>query len=170
MSAIVAVLGNRVRLAIIGLVMAVLGALGLPDLDGLRELLRKIQEILALGGVALATAISLIFVLAWVISHLRKPKKKDADKRFLPMVALGSAYLPVGLTGVAAIGTFIPFLAPWILKAFALAVLLAALSWSLAVASLIVGGSRTDIKRARKALLLAGTPWYCLAVYLSTFL
>ena len=170
MSAIVAMLSTRLRVALVGLVVAILGALGLPDLDGLRELLRKIQEMLALGGVALATLISLVFVLAWVISHLRKPRKKDESRHFLPLAALWSSYLPVGLTGVAAVGTFIPFLAPWILKAFALAVLLAALSWSLAVASLIVGGCRTDLQRARRALLLAGTPWYCLAVYLSTFL
>lgn len=170
MSAIVAVVSNRVRLALFGLVTAILGALGLPDLDGLRELLRKIQEMLALGGVALATIISLVFVLAWVVSHLRRPRKNDKTRHFLPLVALYSSYLPVGLTGVAAVGTFFPVLAPWILKAFALAVLVAALSWSLAVASLIVGGCSTDLQRARKALLLAGTPWYCLAVYLSTFL
>jgi hypothetical protein len=170
MSAILAALSSRIRLALVGLVVALLGALGLPDLDGLRELLRKIQEMLALGGVALATAISLVFVLAWVFSHLRRPRKQDESRHLLPLFALYSSYVPVGLTGVAAVGTFLPVLAPWILKAFATAVLVAALSWSLAVAALIVGGCRTDLSRARRALLLAGTPWYCLALYLSTFL
>ena len=46
---------------------------GLPDLDRLRELLERIREMIALGGVALALAISCVFLLAWVVSHLRRP-------------------------------------------------------------------------------------------------
>ena len=57
-----------------------------------------------------------------------------------------------------------------LIKAFALAVVLAAFSWCVAIAAIVVGGNRANLGRARRALLLAGTPWYCLAVYLSTFL
>ena len=103
-----------------------------------------------------------------MISHLRKPKK-DA-KPHLAMVALGSSYVPVALTAVAAIGVFIPLLTPYMLKAFAIAVLVAAITWCISVAAVVVGGRDEDLKRARKALLMAGTPWYCLAVWLSTFL
>ena len=123
--------------------------LGLPDLDRLRELLKRIQEILALGGIALALAVSFLF---------------------MSNVALLSAYVPVGLTLVAGLGALIPALAPYVLKAFALAVVFAALSWCVAIATIIAGGNRQSLSRARRALLLAGTPWYCLAVWLSTFL
>jgi cobalamin biosynthesis protein CobD/CbiB len=143
--------------------------LGLPDLDKLRELLRRVQEILAMGGVALASLASLAFVLAWAVSHVRHPSPKKA-RPILSTVALVSAWPPVALTIVAAAGIFVPFLAPFILKSFALAVLLAGVSWVLAIATLIAGGSKGDLARARKALLLAGTPWYCLALYLATYL
>ena len=84
--------------------------------------------------------------------------------------SLWSAYVPVGLTLIAGLGALVPALAPYVLKSFALAIIIAAFSWCLAIAALIVGGTSTNLARARRALLLAGTPWYCLAVYLSTFL
>ena len=143
--------------------------LGLPDLDRLRELLKRIQEILALGGIALALAASFLFILAWVLSHVRKPNIA-LDRPVMSNVALLSAYVPVGLTLVAGLGALIPALAPYVLKAFALAVVFAALSWCVAIATIIAGGNRQSLSRARRALLLAGTPWYCLAVWLSTFL
>lgn len=143
---------------------------GLPDLDRLRELLKRIQEILAMGGIALALAASFMFLLAWVLSHLRSPSSKGAEHPIISTAALGVAYLPVVLTAVAALGALVPTLAPFVLKSFALAVVLAAFAWCLAVAAVVVGGTRTNLSRARRALLLAGTPWYCLAVYLSTFL
>lgn len=142
---------------------------GLPDLDRIRELLKRIQELLAMGGIALALLASFIFLLAWVFSHLRTPSK-TAEHPVLATLALIVAYLPVGLTLVAALGWLVPSLAPLTLKSFALAVVTAAFAWCLAVAAIVVGGSRQNLGRARRALLLAGTPWYCLAVYLSTFL
>jgi hypothetical protein len=144
--------------------------LGLPDLDKLKELLKRIQEILAMGGIALALLASFVFLLAWVFSHLRRPSSSGAEHPVLATLALVVAYLPVALTFVAALGWLVPGLAPLTLKSFALAVVLAAFAWCLAVAAIVVGGSRQNLSRARRALLLAGTPWYCLAVYLSTFL
>ncbi len=143
--------------------------LGLPDLDRLLELLKRLQEILTMGGVALALAASFLFLLAWVLSFLRQPSS-TASHPVLATMALLTAYLPVGLTLVAALGWLVPMLAPWTLKSFALAVVTAAFAWCIAVAAIIRGGSRQNLGRARRALLLAGTPWYCLAVYLSTFL
>ncbi len=143
--------------------------LGLPGVDGLLELLKRLQEILAMGGVALALAASFIFLLAWVLSYLRRPSVK-ASHPVLATVALVTAYLPVGLTLVAALGWLVPTLAPLTLKSFALAVVTAAFAWCVSVAAIIRGGNRQNLGRARRALLLAGTPWYCLAVYLSTFL
>lgn len=142
---------------------------GFPDLDRLRELLKRIQELLAMGGIALSLAASFVFLLAWVFSHLRQPSK-TASHPVLSAFALIVAYLPVGLTFVAALGWLVPTLAPLTLKTFALAVVVAAFAWCLAVAAIVAGGSRQNLSRARRALLLAGTPWYCLAVYLSTFL
>ena len=150
--------------------MAPLTLMGLPDFDRLRELLERIREMIALGGMALALAVSALFLLAWVASYLRKPTLAAGVSPALSIAALWSSYLPVGLTIVAALGALLPSLAPLILKSFALAVLAAALSWCLAVAALIAGGPRRNLVRARRALLLAGTPWYCLAAYLSTWL
>lgn len=174
MSAILATAQNRLVLGAAGLVSALIGWLGLPDLGWIWDLLRRIQEILALGGMALALGVSLLFILAWVISHVRKPKKfkegEGTGKRIISKLALWSSYVPVGLTVVAAVGLFVPTLAPFMLKAFAFAVLGAAISWSLAVAAIVVGGEVDELKRARRALLLAGTPWYCLAIWVSRFL
>jgi len=150
--------------------MTALALLALPDLDRLRELLKRIQEILALGGIALALIASFTFLLAWVFSHLRKPSKDGKSRPVVCTAELVSAYVPVGLTLVAGLGALVPALAPYVLKSFALAIIAAAFAWCLAVAALIIGGTRDNLKRARRALLLAGTPWYCLAVYLSTFL
>jgi hypothetical protein len=149
---------------------AVLG-LALPDLDRLRELLERIREMIALGGVALALGVSCVFLLAWVVSHLRRPKvQSQGGPSLLAHASLWGSYIPVGLTAIAALGALVPTLAPFILKSFALAVLVAAFVWCVAVVTIIVGGSRQTLSRARRALLLAGTPWYCLAVYLSTWL
>jgi hypothetical protein len=145
--------------------------LGLPDLDRLRELLQRIQEILALGGIVLALLGAFAFLLAWVASFLRKPSSGASTKpSWLATIALGSTAIPVGLTLVAGLGALIPAFAPYVLKAFALAIVSAAFSWCVAVAALIKGGDRPSISRARRALLLAGMPWYCLVLYLSTFL
>lgn len=145
--------------------------LGLPDLDRLRELLQRIQEILALGGIAVALLGAFTFLLAWVLSHLRQPSSAASTRpSWLATAALGSSAIPVGLTLVAGLGALLPVFAPFVLKAFALAVVSAALSWCLAVAALIRGGDRPSLARARRALLLAGMPWYCLVLYLSTFL
>jgi len=145
-------------------------AAGLPDLDKLRELLERIRELLALGGVALALGISAIFLLAWVFSYLRQPTVATTGRGVLANLALWLSYGPVLLTVVAALGSLVPTLAPFTLKSFALAVLAAAAVWCIAVAAIFAGGSRSHLGRARRAILLAGTPWYCLAVYLSTFL
>ena len=168
MGAILARHAAGLATGLLGVVGFILGLLGLPDLDRLRELLARIQEMLTLGGMALATGVSLLFILAWVLTHLRRPKKQAHP--VMPWVALMTSYVPVALTVVAAIGHFFPVLAPYVLKAFALAVLVAAFAWSFAVVAVMVGGRRQDLARARRALLLAGTPWYCLAVWLGTML
>ena len=148
-----------------------LAPLGLPDLDRIREILERIQQILVLGGVALAAVGAAIFLVAWVLAHLRRPAARGERARpVMSRAALLLAWLPVGLTIVAALGVLLPPLAPMILEAFAAAVVAAALAWCVAVATLIAGGSARDLARARKALLLAGTPWYCLVAYLATML
>src|SRR5690606_28049900 len=122
------------------------------------------QEWLTLGGMALAAGIALLFLGTWVITHLRKPAAAEpsrAGRTILATLALWSAYVPVLPTLVAAAGLFVPGLQPFILKCFALAVVAAALSWCLATAAILAGGTRRDLSRARRALLLAGTPWYC---------
>lgn len=140
----------------------------LGALDDLWELIGRIQEWLTLGGMALAAAIALLFLGTWVLAHLRSP---NGDERpILPTVALWSAYVPVLLTIAAAAGLFVPGLQPFILKSFALAVIAAAVSWCLAAAAILSGGTRRDLGRARRAILLAGTPWYCLVAYLATLL
>jgi len=149
-------------------VSAIHPQLGLPDLERLRELLERIQEILTIGGVALALAVSFLFILSWVLSHMRRPS--NTRRPLLSHAALWSSYAPVGLTVLAAAGLFVPLLRFYMFKIFALAVLLAALSWGLAVLTLFLGGKRSDLSRARYALLLSGTPWYCLAVWISTYL
>jgi hypothetical protein len=150
--------------------LALTGLMALPDLDRLRELLKRIQEILTLGGIALALVASFVFLLAWVFSHLRKPSEAGKSHPVLAGAALWSSYIPVVLTLVAGLGALVPVLAPYVLKSFALAIVAAAFSWCLAIAALVVGGTKQNLSRARRALLLAGTPWYCLALYLSTIL
>lgn len=146
--------------------MSILGLLG--DLDRLREILRRAQELIMLGGVALALLGSLVFIATWALSHVRRPL--DHSRPWLSRVILLLAWIPVLLTGVAGAGIFVPGLAPFILKAFALAIAAAALVWCLAIGLFLAGGSRRDLGRGRKAVILAGTPWYCLVVYLATFL
>jgi hypothetical protein len=145
-------------------------AVGLPDLDRLRELLERIKELLVTGGIALALAASLVFLLAWVLSHLRRPSVAGQSHTVLCTGAMLLSWIPAGLTGIAAVGIFVPTLAPFILKAFALAIVAAGFTWCIAVAAIVVGGTRQNLSRARRALLVAGTPWYCLAIYLATYL
>jgi hypothetical protein len=144
-------------------------ALELPDLGKIREFLRRIREILAIGGVALAAVGSLIFLLAWVFSHLRRPSAQ-LQRPVLSTCALWSSYPAIALTLVAALGIVLPVLTPFIMKSFAIAVLLAGLTWVLGVTTIVAGGSFRDLQKARRALILGGTPWYCLALYLSTLL
>ncbi|MBL9102915.1 MAG: hypothetical protein JNL82_18355 [Myxococcales bacterium] len=145
---------------------AVMGVIA--DLDRIKEIWRRIVEFITLGGVALALLGGLVFLLTWVLSHLRRPG--DRSRRWLSRTALVLAYVPVLLTLVAAAGLFVPELTPFILRAFALAVAVAAVSWCVCAGALILGGTRRDLARTRRALILAGTPWYCLVVYLATFL
>lgn len=140
----------------------------LGGLDRLREILRRAQELIMLGGVALALLGSLIFIATWALSHARRPV--DHSRPWLSRIVLLLSWVPFLLTGFAAVGLFVPVLAPFMLKSFALAVVVGAVVWCLAIGLLIAGGSRRDLARGRKALILAGTPWYCLVVYLATFL
>lgn len=173
MSALFARLPARVMLPLVAMLTAVASA-SLPDLDTIREWIRRIQQLLAIGGVALAVGFSLIFIGAWVLSHLRQPKAvvegEEPSNGVLSKVALGSSFLPVALTMVAAIGLFVPMFKPLMLKVFSYAVLVAAVSWLICMAALIAGGRREELARVRRALLLAGTPFYCLAVWISRFL
>src|SRR3712207_410035 len=82
--------------------------INLPDLDRLKEILKRIQEILAMGAIALCLAASFIFLLAWVCSHLRRPSSSGPDPPLLATLALITAYLPVALTFVAALGWLVP--------------------------------------------------------------
>lgn len=153
--------------------MRPLFALALPlalalDLDRFRDILRRAQEMIALGGVALALLGSLIFLGTWALTQLRRPS--DRGRPWLSGTTLALAHAPLVLTAVAAAGIFLPGLAPLSLKAFALAVVVAALVWCLAVGLVLAGGSRRDLSRGRTALILAGTPWYCLVVYMATYL
>lgn len=171
MSAMIARLPVRVMLPLVVMLSAMASA-ALPDLDIIREWIRKVQQILALGGIALALACSMVFIGAWVLSHLRRAKAEDevTGNGWLSKIALGSSFLPVALTLAAAVGLFVPLLKPLMLKLFAYAVVAAAISWTIGIAALIVGGGRAELARARRALLLAGTPFYCLAVWISRFL
>jgi hypothetical protein len=137
----------------------------LPDFDRLKQLIKRLIELLMLGGVTLAVVASLIFLLAWVLSFLRQPTATSA-RPILPTLALWCSSVPIALTAVAAVGMFVPTLTPFVLKCFALAVITAAVCWCLATAAIIIGGSREHLARARRALILAGTPWYCLVLYL----
>lgn len=138
----------------------------LPSPGEIWEWVLKVIEFLKLGGVALALLASVIFLGSWVISHLRRAQVQHASP-MLSQLALWLSYIPVGLTLVAALATFVPSLSPWILKAFALAVITAAVSWCVSMVLLVRGGSHADLSRLRRALLMAGTPWYCLALWLS---
>jgi len=147
-------------------------AFDLPDLDTIRRWIRRVMELIVLGGIGLAVAVSLGFIGGWVLSFIRQPQAADAEPRapWLSHAALWSSFVPVGLTLLAALGMFIPVLRPLMLKLFAYAAVGAGLSWLICVAALIVGGSKRELMRVRRALLLAGTPFYCLVVWLSRFL
>ena len=152
-------------------------AIELPDLDTIRRWINRIIELIVLGGIGLSVAMSLGFIGAWVLSHLRRPRPKtendnedDEPTTWPSHVALWSSFVPVGLTVVAALGLFVPVLRPLMLKMFAYAVVSAGAAWLVCVIALIVGGGKAELARARRGLLLAGTPFYCLAVWLSRFL
>lgn len=140
----------------------------LGRLDDLWELLKRIAEWLHLGGIALAAVVSLLFLGTWVLAHLRGAAEEP--KPVFPTLALVSAVVPAALTLVAGLGLLFPAFAPFVLKCFALAVVIAGVSWCLAAAAVIVGGTPRDLARARRALILAGTPWYCLVAYLALLL
>ncbi|PRQ02964.1 hypothetical protein ENSA5_19030 [Enhygromyxa salina] len=171
-SAIFANLPARVTLPIAALLAAWASvAIELPDLDTVRRWIRRIIELVVLGGVGLALAMSLSFIGAWVLSHLRKPKAEDEARiTWMSHAALWTSFVPVALTAVAAAGMFVPVLKPLMLKIFAYSVASAGVSWLVCIAALIVGGGKQELARIRRALLLAGTPFYCLAVWLSRFL
>jgi len=146
--------------------------LDLADLGPIGDLLRRIIAFLAWGGVAMAMVASLLFIATWVLSHLRVPRElaEDQPGRLLPIAALVAAAGPVALTAGAGLLRFVPGMLPMTLRLFALAVLLAAGAWTIGVGAILAGGSTKDLRRARRAVLLAGTPWYCLAVYLASWL
>ena len=64
---------------------AIIATIAALDLDRLREILRRIVEFIALGGVALALLCGLVFLLTWVLSHLRRPS--DQSRRWLSVPA-----------------------------------------------------------------------------------
>jgi hypothetical protein len=173
-SAIFATLPARVTLPLAALIAAWVSsslAWELPDLDTIRRWIRRVMELIVLGGIGLAVAVSLGFIGAWVLSFLRKPKAEDEPRSaWMSHAALWSSFIPVGLTAAAALGMFVPVLRPLMLKLFAYAVVGGGVSWLACVAALIVGGGQQELARIRRALLLAGTPFYCLAVWLSRFL
>jgi hypothetical protein len=169
-SAFFATLPARVTLPLAALITAWVSsslAWELPDLDTIRRWIRRVMELIVLGGIGLAVAVSLGFIGAWVLSFLRSPKAEDEPRSaWMSHAALVSSFIPVGLTAAAALGMFIPVLRPLMLKLFAYA----GVSWLVCIAALIVGGGKQELARIRRALLLAGTPFYCLAVWLSRFL
>ncbi len=174
MSAMFARLPARVTLPLFAMLTAI-AAGQLPDLDTIREWLRRIQQIIVLGGVALALGCSLVFIGAWVLSFLRRAKpevegEEPAGPGWTSRIALWVSFVPVALTVVAALAMFLPLLKPLILKIFVYAVVAAAVSWVVSIAAVIVGGGKQDLARARRALLLAGTPFYCLAIWIARFL
>lgn len=169
-SAIFAMLPARVTLPLVALVTLMASA-ELPDLDTIRRWIRRIMDLIVLGGIGLAVAMSLGFIGAWVLSHLRTAKAEDEPKiTWMSYAALVVAGVPVSLTLIAALGLFVPGLQPLMLKVFAYAVASAAVSWLISIAALIVGGGHEELKRVRRALLMAGTPFYCLAIWLARFL
>lgn len=135
---------------------------------GVSELLERIVAALSRGGAIFALVVSGGFIASWAVSHLRQPRaSEDGTPRVLPYLALASSLVPVVLTAVAVLTRFVPGTLPLTLKIFGVSVLAAALSWSLAVLALVIGGQRVDLKRARAAVVLSGTPWYALTLYLA---
>jgi len=145
------------------------GGLWLPD--RVRELLEWLQAWLLVGGLALAAAGALLFLGSWVLAHLRRPAVAAAGPARVHGLAahatLWTSAAPIALTLAAAATSLLPPLAPFTLRMFAGAVAAAALTWLLAVGVIAWGGRREALARARRALLLAGTPWYCLLAWLA---
>ncbi|EDM78659.1 hypothetical protein PPSIR1_29448 [Plesiocystis pacifica SIR-1] len=173
-SALFALLPARVTLPLVALVSVMVSSsltADLPDLDTIRRWLRRLQELIVLGGVGLAVALSMVFIGAWVLSHLRTAKADEQERiEWMSKLALFVSFVPVALTVVAAAGMFIPMLRPLMLKMFVYAAAGAGISWLVSIAALIVGGGKEELARTRRALLLAGTPFYCLAVWIARFL
>jgi len=192
MSVFPAELPGRVLLPLTGLLAVLTGSAAnweIPDLDTIRRWFRRIQELIVLGGVGLSLGLSFVFIGTWVLSHLRQPTPDPVDSGedsgdsaegerapvsvrspWMSHVALWASFIPVALTLVAAAGMFVPVLRPLMLKMFAYAVGISGVSWLVSVVALIVGGSRAALARTRRALLLGGTPFYCLAIWLARFL
>ncbi len=144
---------------------------GLPDLDRIREILERIQQILVMGGVALAAFGALCFLGLWVVSFARRPAATARVRHPIYSGLVGAlAYVPAGLSLVAGLGIVFAPLAPFVLKALAAAIVVAAVVWLLCAAGFLMGGTARDLARLRRAALLAGTPWYCLVVFLATYL
>jgi hypothetical protein len=145
----------RVTLPLMALISAAVSTLiELPDLDTIRRWIRRVIDLIVLGGIGLAVAMSLGFIGAWVLSHLRRPKAEDEPKvTWMSHVALWMSFVPVTLTCVAAAGLFVPLLKPLILKLFAYAVASAGVAWMVCIAALIVGGGRAARPRVRRGLV-----------------
>lgn len=141
-------------------------------LDRLWDLIERIQAWLTWGGLALAALGSLFFLLAWVFSVVRRPSTQTTDwaSELLSHASLWTAYAAVAMTVGAAATLFIPGLGAFTLKVFAAAILSAAVSWTLGMTVMVLGAPALELRRSRKALILAGCPWYCLAAYLATLL
>ena len=141
------------------------------NLLGLGELLERIISLLSRGGAIFALVVSVGFIGTWAACHLRSPRANTtATPRVLPFVALCSSAIPVALTAVAVATRFLPGALPLTLKVFGVSVLAAALSWTVAVLAIFVGGDRQDLRRARRAVLLSGAPWYALTLYLASLM
>lgn len=138
---------------------------------GLGELLERIVAAVSKGGAVFALVVSIGFIATWALSHARAPRASEsATPRVLPYLAFGSSMIPVTLTVVAVVTRFLPGTLPLTLKVFGLSVLAAALSWSLGILAVFVGGNRGDLSRARWAVFLSGTPWYALTLYLASLM
>ncbi len=141
------------------------------DLLGLGELLERIISLLSRGGAIFALIVSVGFIATWAVCHLRSPRANStATPRVLPFVALCCSAVPVALTLVAVATRFFPGALPLTLKIFGVSVIAGAVSWTLSVLAIFVGGDRQDLRRARRAVLLSGAPWYALTLYLASLM
>jgi hypothetical protein len=141
------------------------------DLLGLGELLERIISLLSRGGAIFALIVSVGFIGTWAACHLRSPRASaSATPRVLPFVALFCSAVPVALTVLAVATRFFPGALPLTLKIFGISVIAGAVGWMVSVAAVFVGGDRQDLRRARRAVLLSGAPWYALTLYLASLM